>query len=169
MEKIIPRKVENFVRSKYVRIYTNSILILILLITIALLFLSSGTFLSGWFFVTSCIVLLLIFISAPKHLVVYQDKIVVQCIVESTVIHIDQIESIKEIKDIKITDYIPLYSSLGFLGFVGFFLDHKHDWHLVHILCTNMKNCIEITTKNHKRYIISIPLPEELKTDTTIL
>lgn len=163
MEKIKPLKVAPFVKSKYVDIYTNSILVLILIVTIALLLLSSGNFLSAWFAVTSCIILLLIFISAPKHFVIYQDKIVVQCIVESVVVRLDNIESIRVLKNIKITDYIPLYSSLGFLGFVGFYLDYKNGWHLVHVLCTNMDECVEIMTKNKKKYLISVPMFEELK------
>lgn len=162
MEKIKPLRIEKFVKSTYVKAYTNSILVLILIVTIALLLLSSGNFLSAWFAVTSCIVLLLIFISAPKHLVIYKDKLVVQCIVESVVVHIDNIESIRSLKNVRITDYIPLYSSLGFLGFVGFYLDYKNGWHLIHVLCTNMDECVEIMTKNKKKYLISVPMFEEL-------
>lgn len=163
MEKIKPIRVEKFVKSTYVKAYTNSILVLILIITIALLLLSSGNFLSGWFAVTSCIVLLLIFISAPNHFVIYKDKIVVQCIVESVVIHNDNIDTMRVLKNVKLTDYIPLYSSLGFLGFFGFYIDYKNGWHLVHVLCTNMEECVEIMTKNKKKYLISVPMFEELQ------
>lgn len=163
MDKIKPLKVDTFTKSRYVRVYTNIILTSILFITVILLILSSGNFLSGWFAVTSCIVITLIFISAPKHFVTYKDKIVVQCMVESVVVKIENIEQVRELSDVKITNYIPLYTSFGFLGYFGFYIDYKNGWQLVHMLCTNFDNCIEITTKNKKKYLVSVSMPQELK------
>ena len=157
----LPIKIIPFKRERATKIISLSIIGVIFLIIIALLFVSSGTFLAGWFGVVSFVILMLVFISAPKYVSIFPDKIVIQGMVESTVIHTDSITDIKDIGDIKLRQYIPLYGSLGIMGYFGIWLD-THGFRVIRMSCTTKKGCIEINTKEGRNYIISIPMTEEL-------
>ena len=157
----IPIKVIPFRRERSTKIISLSIIGAVFLIIIILLFASSGNFLAGWFGVVSFVILMLVFISAPKYVSVFPDKIVIQGMVESTVIHTDHITDIKDIGDIKLRQFIPLYGSLGILGYFGIWLDTR-GFRIVRMSCTTRKGCIEINTKEGRNYIISIPMTEEL-------
>ncbi|MBE9488482.1 MAG: hypothetical protein IMY73_04790 [Bacteroidetes bacterium] len=155
------KKVIHFEQSRFVRRFSMILIFIIMAITLFLLFISSGTFLAGWFSVISTIFLLLAFISAPRHFDIYEDKFVIQCIVESTAIKFDQIVSIEKMDKLKLRNFLPIYSSLGFMGYFGYFLRIK-DFTLARIYTTNLSNCLSIRTKQGKHYIISTEMVKEI-------
>lgn len=156
----IPVKVLPFKRERSVKIITISVIGAIVLAILILLLVSSGNFLAGWFGVVSLVILMLAFISAPKYVSVFPDKIVIHGMVENTIIHTDHIADIKDIGDIKLRRFMPLYGSPGIFGYFGIWLDTR-GFRVVRMSCTTKKGCIEINTKEGRNYIISVPMDEE--------
>ena len=153
--------IEKLKKSVAVKILTSIFFVVLAALIIFLGFLSSGTFLGGWFTVTSVILIILIFISAPKVFIITDRQIVLQANVEVTTIMLDDIVEIEQLGKCSSFRFIPLYASHFIFGHFGYFFDRREK-SVVKLYCTSLNDCIEVTTKNKRRYVISVPYDSEI-------
>lgn len=145
-----------FSMSKYVKIFTISVLVFILLFLTVIFISNSITYLYWWLPVFVLCILLLTVISYPIALCINDKDIEVHAILEVVSIKMTSIKSIHKLDRNYAKDYfIPILATCGFLGHNGLYYDILlRRW--IKMCSLEKRNLIMIECVGKHFYVISV-------------
>lgn len=140
--------------SRYCKYVTIIMFIIIAVIALALLLVSSGTYLSAWFISIAIAVLMLFIISFPVKLVITDNDLEIHSVLEVIKIPLIDITRVQAVDRYRIKRHFAIFGSYGFGGFFGYYVDLIH-FRVIRMAATKLTNLIMIQTLFNQRYIIN--------------
>ncbi len=154
-------KIYKFHTDKKTYYYTAIYIIILIIIGIALYYMSEGGYLSAWFVSIVVSIFALIALSIPRRIIVNSESVTIQCILEVVEIPCESIVSINEVSNTYCKWMLPLLGGWGFFGYYGIFLDII-DFDRVKVYTTEWNNLVEIIDEYDEKYYISCRQRDEL-------
>ena len=145
-------------RAKIVTLMTITALATILGIAI---FISLGSYVSAWLFALFISIILICALSIPRHIDVSDDCVEICCIMELTVINIEDVSRVRTIQTEDMQKCIPIWGSFGFFGYFGYFFNFR-TMELIKMYARSWGNFVEIMDSFGQKYIVSCANPQEL-------
>lgn len=140
--------------SKFSKRVTYSILFVIIALFVAMFIVQDGTYFSVWVFSLALATFFFAVLSFPRSLIVRDKELVINCILETTLIDLQDIKRIHTINSYRMKRTIPLIGSYGFGGFYGLYVDLIH-LRSIKMFATNLSQLVYIQTIYNDHYIVS--------------
>ena len=120
-----------------------------------------GDYISVWFASIVIAIMALSILSIPRHITVTDKTLEIHCILDLTVIQLEDIEQIHPINRRDTRFILPMLGGWGFLGYYGRYFDWR-EFEMVKVYCSEWDNLVEIVDSMEQRYIVSCDHAEEL-------
>lgn len=143
-----------FHRDSATKYWTAVHIVAIVVIAILLSTHYVGGFFLAWFASFVVALLLLMVLSVPRDIEVGDEKMTINCLLDTTEIEIENIVSVRKVSPREIRWVLPIFGGCGFLGYYGHFFDFKH-FRSVVIYATEWRYMVEIVDVNEDYYYVS--------------
>lgn len=151
---------ERYKPNRTVIIITIIFLLLIAAAYYVLFSVSSGTYLSGWFFISAITVVILLTLSAPYSIILTNKYLTLHGYIDITQIPVDTIKSLEIVESGDYKYYFPLFASLGYLGFFGVFVNLKK-MEISRVYASKYSHWIIAKTEENGTYIFNVKNPND--------
>lgn len=142
-------------------VYSMLTLTILVVGAVLLFVLYSGGYFSAWFSSFVLAVITLMALSAPRRIVLLDDKLEIQCLSDITEIDIREIATIRPVGKSEMSRMFPVFGAAGFFGYYGKYFDFK-EFETVTIYASEWRNFVEIIDIYDSRTYVSCREAEHL-------
>ncbi len=122
---------------------------------------SSGTYLPAWISILLGAIIVLVYLSAPRSVIVTRDNIEIHCVADLTVIPRSEIKKIEPLSVKSLRGCVPLYAVWGVFGYYGYYLNLRN-FRVFRMYASQRRNLVVIKYgEENKRVVVSVRRREE--------
>ncbi|MFI3318748.1 MAG: PH domain-containing protein [Rikenellaceae bacterium] len=135
--------------------FWSAVYIVMLSLAVVILSLLHGSsYLMAWVISIFIAIYLLMWISAPRRMVVDRRRIMIYSVLDAVNISIDDVLYVRKASPRRLRWLMPIYGACGFLGYYGYFFNVK-SLEIVKLYATEWHHFVEIVDVHERRHYIS--------------
>lgn len=144
------------------RVMRRSIILFLVVILSIFLFnyFVGNTYLSAWILGVVMAVVGFVVMSIPRFIKVSRSRFEVQCLLELTIINVEDIVSASRLEKESLKSIIPLFASCGFCGYFGYYIDLRN-WNIFRVYASSWENLVVIEDIYEDLYIVNVERPDD--------
>ncbi len=144
----------SFTFNRRAKIHTAVTFIAVTIIAVIIYHLYTGGFFSAWFISVVGALAALMILSIPRRIVLFNDRLEIQCVCDITEIEFREIASIRKVSRKDMRWIVRVFGAAGFFGYYGKFFDFK-EVDIVTVYASEWDNFVEITDIYDSRIYVS--------------